>query len=90
MKELNIWFICIGEPLPQNNNFENLHRCGTFAYNFSKKGHKVKWVTSDFDHFSKDEIKIPHVQSGSTLLSTIDFQIVVKESNETEKEWKNR
>ncbi len=57
MKELNIWFICIGEPIPQNNNFENLHRCGTFAYNFSKNGHKVKWVTSDFDHFSKKNLK---------------------------------
>ncbi len=58
MKDLNIWFICIGEPLPQNNNFENLHRCGTLAYNFSKKGHNVKWISSNFNHFTKSAIDI--------------------------------
>ncbi len=51
----NIWFICVGEPVPINNNFENLHRCGKLAHEFSLQN-DVIWFTSNFDHFSKKKI----------------------------------
>jgi glycosyltransferase involved in cell wall biosynthesis len=79
MKELNIWFICIGEPIPQNNNFENLHRCGSLAYNFSKKGHNVKWITSNFNHFTKSSVDIDNSYKVSNkfeiiLLKTMPYK----------------
>ena len=51
----NIWFICVGEPVPINGNFENLHRCGKLAHQFSLQN-DVTWFTSNFDHFSKKKI----------------------------------
>ena len=52
MKKMNIWFVCIGEPVPTDKDLRNLHRCGQFALEFSKSGNKVNWITSNFDHFS--------------------------------------
>ena len=51
----NIWFICVGEPVPINDNFDNLHRCGKLAHEFSLQN-DVTWFTSNFDHFSKKKI----------------------------------
>jgi len=53
---MNIWFACIGEPVPLDGNINNLHRCGQFAYKFAEEGHNVLWITSNFDHFTKTKI----------------------------------
>ena len=55
---MNIWFVCVGEPVPVDGNIENLHRCGQLAYKFAKNGHNVKWITSNFNHFTKSVIDI--------------------------------
>ena len=53
---MNIWFVCVGEPVPLDGNINNLHRCGQLAYKFAKNGNKVLWITSNFDHFTKSKI----------------------------------
>jgi glycosyltransferase involved in cell wall biosynthesis len=58
MKKMNIWFVCIGEPVPTDKDLRNLHRCGQFALEFSKSGNKVNWITSNFDHFSKEKLEV--------------------------------
>ena len=53
---MNIWFVCVGEPVPLDGNINNLHRCGQLAYKFAKNGNKVLWITSNFDHSTKSKI----------------------------------
>ena len=57
-KKSNIWFVCIGEPVPFDDNFSNLHRCGQLAHQFSLEGYNVSWFTSKFDHFSKSFLAV--------------------------------
>ena len=50
-----IYLIGMGEPLPVNNN--RLQRMGhLFEFLISVKKVKVKWITSNFDHYSKEFI----------------------------------
>ena len=58
IKKSKIWFVCIGEPVPFDNNFSSLHRCGQLAYQFSLEGNDVSWFTSKFDHFSKSFLDV--------------------------------
>ena len=58
IKKSNIWFVCIGEPVPFDNNFSSLHRCGQLAYQFSLDGYNISWFTSKFDHFNKSFLDV--------------------------------
>ena len=58
IKKSNIWFVCIGEPTPFDNNFSNLHRCGQLAHQFSLDGYNISWFTSKFDHFNKSFLAV--------------------------------
>lgn len=50
-----IYLIGMGEPLPANNN--RLQRMGhLFEFLISIKKVKVKWITANFDHYSKEFI----------------------------------
>ena len=76
---MNIWFVCVGEPVPLDGNIENLHRCGQLAYKFAKNGHNVKWITSNFNHFTKSAIGIDSNYKVSnkfeiTLLKTMPYK----------------
>ena len=44
-KKLKIWFVGIGEIVPFDGDFQNLHRCGQFAHAFSLINHDVTWFT---------------------------------------------
>ena len=48
---LNIWMLCIGEPLPLGPVREN--RTSLLSRALLARGHSVLWWTSAFDHFSK-------------------------------------
>lgn len=69
---MNIWFVCVGEPVPLDSNPNNLHRCGQLAYKFAEKGHEVLWITSNFDHFTKQTICEPSSKNFSKNL-TVKF-----------------
>ena len=76
---MNIWFVCVGEPVPVDGNIENLHRCGQLAYKFAENGHNVKWITSNFNHFTKSVIDIDSNFKVSnkfeiTLLKTMPYK----------------
>lgn len=49
---MRIWLVTIGEPLSINGEARRL-RTGIFAGHLRAKGHEVTWVTSRFDHYSK-------------------------------------
>jgi len=66
---VNIWFVCVGEPVPLDGNIDNLHRCGQLAFKFAKNGHKVLWITSNFDHFTKSQISEVETKKLSNNLS---------------------
>ena len=50
---MHIWLITVGEPLPIDGNNDRLHRTGILANLLIKRGHKVVWWTSTFDHVRK-------------------------------------
>jgi len=50
---LHVWLITVGEPLPIDGDSERLYRTGILANMLVKKGHKVVWWTSTFDHIRK-------------------------------------
>jgi len=58
IKKSNIWFVCIGESVPFDNNFSSLHRCGQLAHQFSLDGYNISWFTSKFDHFNKSFLDV--------------------------------
>ena len=61
LKNLNIWLVTIGEPVPLSASKENrMHRTGAFASYLAEKGHKVIWWTSTFDHFTKKNLFQKH------------------------------
>jgi len=49
---MNIWLVNPGEPLPVDNN-QRLLRTGKLAYHLKKRGHKIFWFSSKFNHFTK-------------------------------------
>ena len=54
MKKLKIWLITVGEPLPIDGDAVRLYRTGMLASLLGKRGHKVTWWTSSFDHIQKN------------------------------------
>ena len=54
-KTLNVWLIQAGEPLPIEDSVRKM-RTAILADKLIKRGHKVLWWTSAFDHFEKDWI----------------------------------
>lgn len=67
---MNIWLVTIGEPLPlQAGGRDRLHRTGTLAQFLARRGHRVLWWSSTFDHFRKTHIagKDETVELGSGL-----------------------
>lgn len=52
MRNLNIWLIKIGEPLPIENGVQKM-RTAMLADKLVKRGHNVLWWSSAFDHFKR-------------------------------------
>lgn len=54
---MNIWFVTIGEPIPNSENKLRLHRTGILTKFISENSNsKVIWWTSNFNHFTKEHI----------------------------------
>ncbi len=52
---MRVWLITVGEPLPIDGPNERLHRTGIIVNLLIKRGHKVIWWTSTFDHVRKKQ-----------------------------------
>ena len=53
---MNIWIVCVGEPLPSDGNNPRLRRMGTLAAFLAKeKGNNVEWFSVSFDHYKKTQ-----------------------------------
>src|ERR1035437_9058710 len=50
---MNIWTICISEPLPIDNGRPRLMRAGMLTSVLRERGHEVTWWTSSFNHSDK-------------------------------------
>jgi glycosyltransferase involved in cell wall biosynthesis len=50
---MNVWVICIGEPLPIDEGHQRYHRAGMLTSAFASMGHNVTWWTSAFNHSFK-------------------------------------
>jgi glycosyltransferase involved in cell wall biosynthesis len=50
---MRIWLLTIGEPLPTDGCAERLLRTGILAEILARRGHKVVWWSSTFDHARK-------------------------------------
>ena len=68
---MHIWLITVGEPLPIDGNNDRLYRTGILVNLLIKKGHKVVWWTSTFDHVRK----IQRLNSDSTINKSNNFKI---------------
>jgi glycosyltransferase involved in cell wall biosynthesis len=62
---LRIWILTIGEPLPLEPDSRPL-RSRLLARELARRGHDVRWWTSDFNHFAKayHPIDATHMASG--------------------------
>lgn len=49
---MNVWLVVVGEPLPQEPGSRAL-RTRVLARALAARGHRVRWWTSDFNHFLK-------------------------------------
>ncbi len=47
---MNIWLVTVGEPLPTDDGSPRLLRAGILADLLSRRGHRVHWWSSSFDH----------------------------------------
>ena len=68
---MRVWLITIGEPLPIDGTNERLHRTGTLANMLVKRGHKIIWWTSTFDHIRKRQ----RFDSDKTIKQSNNFKI---------------
>ena len=68
---MHIWLITVGEPLPIDGNNDRLYRTGILVNLLIKRGHKVVWWTSTFDHVRK----IQRLNSDSTINKSNNFKI---------------
>ncbi len=50
---MNIWIVCVGEPLPVDEGGQRLLRAGMLTEALLSMGHEVTWWTSTFNHSSK-------------------------------------
>jgi glycosyltransferase involved in cell wall biosynthesis len=50
---MNIWVVCISEPLPIDGGGQRLMRAGMLTRALLSMGHEVTWWTSAFNHSSK-------------------------------------
>lgn len=50
---MHIWIISDGEPLPTDDKEVRLRRMGNLARILSSRNHKVSWITSNFEHYTK-------------------------------------
>ena len=68
---MRVWLVTIGEPLPIDGTNERLCRTGILANMLVKRGHKVIWWTSTFDHIRKRQ----RFDSDRTLNQSNNFKI---------------
>ena len=52
-KNLRVWLVTVGEPLPSDSTNERLLRTGIVANMLVERGHEVVWWTSTFNHSLK-------------------------------------
>jgi glycosyltransferase involved in cell wall biosynthesis len=50
---MNIWIVCVGEPLPVGNYTPRLLRAGLLAELLTQRGHQITWWASNFYHEKK-------------------------------------
>lgn len=50
---MNIWIVCVGEPLPTDEGGQRPLRAGMLTDALLSRGHQVTWWTSTFNHSSK-------------------------------------
>lgn len=74
---MNIWLLQVGEPLPVNDKNSRLWRTGLLAKYLSKRGHKVTWWSSNFDHTKKRFVNINNYE----VNKSVNFQMKFIESN---------
>lgn len=55
---LTIQLFATGEPLPGDSSGMRLMRSGQLAQALVARGHRVTWISSQFDHFSKSQRKL--------------------------------
>ncbi len=60
---MRVWIVTVGEPIPEVETKDRLHRSGILANYLLEQGHEVDWWGSTFDHFKKT-----HAYSQDTLL----------------------
>jgi glycosyltransferase involved in cell wall biosynthesis len=53
VRQMRIWTICAGEPLPTDENQSRPMRVGMLVRVLRDRGHDVVWWTSSFDHSAK-------------------------------------
>lgn len=53
---MNVWLLKIGETMPIVNKDDRLLRMGMIAKELTKRGHKVTWFASTFNHFNKKQL----------------------------------
>lgn len=53
-RPLEIWVVCVGEPLPTDGGDPRLLRAGMMATLLSERGHVVTWWTSSFYHAKRE------------------------------------
>lgn len=54
---MKTWIVCVGEPLPEEQNKTRLRRMGNLAIALSQnEKNEVEWISSSFDHYQKKQI----------------------------------
>ncbi len=59
MRDVNVWLVTVGEPLPLPGHDVRLLRTGRLGRRLAAHGHQVTWWTSDFDHSAKRHVHAP-------------------------------
>ena len=49
-RQLKVWIVTVGEPLPIDGEHERLYRSGILCDHMADEGHEVTWWTSSFNH----------------------------------------
>jgi glycosyltransferase involved in cell wall biosynthesis len=52
-RQIKVWIITVGEPLPTDGDDVRLYRSGILCYLMAQENHQVTWWSSSFDHMAK-------------------------------------